>query len=184
MLTKLIDHLSVKKNRDLACASIGMAALLTGQKAAALGLFATGFAGLEERWREVNEFTGTGEERWRHAIAFYEATHQDPVNRALHIVGIPMIIGGAAGLLVFSPFRPLWFASAGWFVAGWGLNFIGHGVFEKKAPAFADDPMSFIAGPVWDVAHLKKLVGLGAPAAAVAAKNGNGAHAHPVGARG
>lgn len=162
MLTKLIDHLSVKKNRDLACASLGMGALLVGQKALGLGLFAKGFAGLEQEWREVNAFEGTGQERWRHAVAFYEATHQDPVNRALHMVGIPMILGGAAGLLAFKPFRPLWLASASSFTLGWGLNFIGHGVFEKKAPAFADDPLSFLAGPVWDVGQLKRLVTGGA----------------------
>ncbi len=158
MLTKLIDHLSVKKNRDLACASLGMGALLVGQKALGLGLFAKGFAGLEQEWRRVNAFEGTGEERWRHAVGFYEATHQDPVNRALHVVGIPMILGGAAGLLAFKPFRPLWLASASSFTVGWGLNFIGHGVFEKKAPAFADDPLSFLAGPVWDLGQLKRLV--------------------------
>lgn len=186
MLTKLIDHLSVKKNRDLACASAGMAALLTGQKAFALALFAKGFAGLEESWRETHEFEGSGEERWNHAVAFYEATHQDPVNRALHIVGIPLVLGGAAGLLAFKPFRPLWFAAATSFVGGWGLNFIGHGVFEKKAPAFADDPLSFLAGPMWDLGHAKRLVGLG-PQKPAAATNGNGNgvhHVHAVGARG
>lgn len=76
------------------------------------------------------------------------------MNRKLHIVGIPMIVGGTAGLLLFSPFRPLWLASAAAFVAGWALNFLGHGRFEKNAPAFADDPLSFIAGPAWDFMHL------------------------------
>ncbi|MCO5170499.1 MAG: DUF962 domain-containing protein [Planctomycetes bacterium] len=175
MLAKLIDHLSVKKNRDLACASLGMASLLAGQKALALGLFAKGFAGLEQEWRRVNAFEGTGEERWRHAVAFYEATHQDPVNRALHVVGIPMILGGAAGLLAFRPLGPFWFASASSFTAGWVLNIIGHGVFEKKAPAFADDPLSFVAGPVWDVGQLKRLVTGGAPAPAVEHQGRNGA---------
>ena len=32
----------------------------------------------------------------------------------------------------------------------WALNIIGHKAYEKKAPAFADDPLSFIAGPFWD----------------------------------
>lgn len=161
MLTKLIDHLSVKKNRDLACTSLGMGALLLGQKALALGLFAKGFAGLEQEWRRVNAFEGTGADRWRHAVGFYEATHQHPVNRALHMAGIPMILGGAIGLLAFKPFRPLWLASASSFTFGWTLNFIGHGLFERNAPAFADDPLSFIAGPVWDAGHLQRLLGRG-----------------------
>ena len=65
-----------------------------------------------------------------------------------------MIAGGAVGLLLFSPYRPLWFISAGSFTAGWVLNFVGHGVYEKRAPAFADDPLSFFAGPVWDFKQL------------------------------
>lgn len=158
MLTKLIDHLSVKKNRDLACTGLGMVSLVAGQKALGLGLFAKGFAGLEQEWRRVNAFEGTAEERWQHAVAFYEATHQDPINRALHVVGIPIIMAGAAGLLASRPLRPLWFASAGAFAFGWALNLVGHQVFEKKAPAFADDPLSFVAGPVWDVGQLKRLV--------------------------
>lgn len=158
MLTKLIDHLSVKKNRDLACTGLGMVSLVAGQKLAGLALFAKGFAGLEEEWRRVNAFEGSAQERWQHAVAFYEATHQDPVNRALHVVGIPIIMAGAAGLLVSRPLRPLWFASASAFAFGWGLNLVGHHVFEKKAPAFADDPLSFVAGPVWDAGQLKRLI--------------------------
>ena len=56
---------------------------------------------------------------------------------------------------MFNPFRPLWFISAGAFASGWVLNIIGHGMYEKNAPAFADDPLSFIAGPVWDFTQLR-----------------------------
>jgi hypothetical protein len=164
VLAKLADTLGVKKNRDVALTGLGMGALLAGQRALGLSLFAKGMVGLEEHWREVNAFTGTGRERWDQAIAFYEATHQHPVNRALHVVGIPLVLGGAVGLLASRPLRPVWLAGAASFTLGWGLNFIGHGVFEKKAPAFADDPLSFIAGPVWDAQHLGRLLGLGSPA--------------------
>jgi len=44
--------------------------------------------------------------------------------------------------------------SASAFVGGWVLNFIGHGRYEKNQPAFADDPLSFIAGPAWDFMQL------------------------------
>lgn len=167
MLTRIIDHLSDKKRRDLACTYGGMGLLLAGQKTLGLVVFAKGFAGLEEAYRATNEFEGTAEERWARAVAFYEATHQDGMNRLLHQLGIPMILGGAAGLLAFKPFRPLWALSAGSFTLGWTLNFIGHGVFEKKAPAFAEDPLSFIAGPAWDIgqlkAHVARLLGGAAP---------------------
>lgn len=151
MFKTLVSLLPSKKSRDVATTAAGMAALLTGQKVAALGAFAKGVAGLEEAWREANpDFEGTFSDRWERAITFYEDTHAHPVNRKLHVVGIPMILGGAAGLLLFRPFRPLWMASATSFTVGWGLNIVGHVVYEKNAPAFADDPLAFVAGPIWD----------------------------------
>jgi hypothetical protein len=139
------------KTRHVATTAAGMLAILAGRKLTGLSLFAKGAAGLEKEWRKEHpEFRGGFQERWQASIDFYEKTHENGVNKKLHVIGIPMILGGAAGLLLFSPYRPLWFMSASSFTAGWILNFIGHGIFEKKAPAFADDPLSFIAGPVWD----------------------------------
>ena len=156
MYDKLLSLIPSKKRRNVAAAAGGMLSLLTGQKIAGLAMFAKGLQGLEQEWRKDHpEFQGDLSARWDEAIAFYEKTHEHDTNRKLHIIGIPMIVGGAAGLLLFAPYRnPLWWASAGSFSAGWILNFIGHGVFEKKAPAFADDPLSFIAGPVWDFQQL------------------------------
>lgn len=151
MIGAIVKGMKIKKNRDLACVAGGMTALLFGRKVIGLGLFAKGLCGLEAEWREQRDFDGTWAERWEKSQAFYEGTHQDPTNRWLHMVGIPMIVGGAAGLVVFSPYRPLWFASASSFTAGWVLNFIGHGFYEKNGPAFADDPLSFLAGPMWDL---------------------------------
>ena len=129
----------------------GMATLLTGQKTAALGMFARGFAQLERGWREKHpEFQGDFKARVAESVRFYESTHQNGVNRQLHLIGIPMIVGGAIGLLATPSFSPPWLASAGAFTAGWALNIVGHAAFEKNAPAFADDPLSFIVGPLWD----------------------------------
>jgi len=155
VLERLLEQTLGEKNKNVALAGIGMGALLTGQKIPALVLFGKGFAGIEKHWRAAHpDFDGNLEDRWQEAIRFYEATHQEKTNRKLHIVGIPMILGGAAGLLLFSPFRPLWFVAASSFTAGWILNFVGHGLYEKNAPAFADDPLSFLAGPVWDFRQL------------------------------
>jgi uncharacterized membrane protein YGL010W len=133
---------------------------LAGRKIVGLGLFAKGFAGLEAEWRQSNDFDGTWAERWQKALEFYEATHLHPVNRALHTAGIPLILGGAVGMIAFKPYRPFWAASAGSFTFGWVLNFIGHGVYEKNAPAFADDPLSFLAGPVWDLRRIQEKLGV------------------------
>jgi hypothetical protein len=152
MWKSILERVAGSEHRDIALTAGGMLALVFGQKKSALGMFGAGVWGLEQQWRARHpEFVGGRRERWAQAVKFYEATHGHPVNRWLHIVGIPMIVGGAAGLLAFKPYRPLWFASAGSFTAGWALNFVGHGVFEKKAPAFKDDPLSFIAGPAWDL---------------------------------
>lgn len=155
MIDSLLSLIPNAKKRNVAYTAAGMLGILAGQKIAGLGLFAKGLHGLEKQWRADHpEFEGGLVERWQRSIEFYERTHENDVNRKLHIIGIPMILGGTAGLLLFSPFRPLWFVSASSFTAGWVLNFIGHGVFEKKAPAFADDPLSFLAGPVWDFQQL------------------------------
>lgn len=133
----------------------GMSTLLTGQKGAALAMFARGFGQLERYWREQHpEFKGDFKARVAESIRFYESTHQNPVNRQLHLIGIPMIVGGAAGLLATPSFSPLWFGAAGAFTAGWALNILGHAAFEKNAPAFADDPLSFIVGPLWDARQM------------------------------
>ena len=172
MLEKLLSLIPNKKTRDVATMATGMLGLLSGQKVLSLGLFGRGAMALEKEWRERHPEVEGFDERWRRAIEFYDATHKDPVNRKLHIIGIPMIVGGTAGLLLFSPFRPMWLGAAGLFVAGWALNFVGHGLFEKNAPAFADDPLSFIAGPVWDFQQLFRKGKNGAP------EGKNGARPH------
>jgi len=157
MFKNLMRVVKEEKTRDVAFAVGGMGALLTGSKLASLALFAKGFQGLEKQWRDRHpEFVGGWRERWAEATRFYEATHQDETNRVLHMVGIPMIVGGAVGLLATPAFSPPWMLSAGSFAAGWALNIVGHSAFEKNAPAFADDPLSFLAGPVWDLQQLKK----------------------------
>lgn len=37
----------------------------------------------------------------------------------------------------------------GLFVLGWILQFVGHGVYEKKAPAFARNLVHLLIGPLW-----------------------------------
>lgn len=74
----------------------------------------------------------------------YKQDHQHPVNKALHTVGIPMIITS----LVVLPFNPL--LGAGLFVFGWILQFVGH-AFEGKAPSFFSDPRFLLVGAMWFV---------------------------------
>ena len=158
MLQRIVDIVPPEK-RDQALAAAGGAALLTGQKLTAIMMFSKGVSGLERKWRANHpEFKGGLPERWAAARSFYEQTHQDPTNRLLHMAGIPLIVGGAAGLLFSPRYSPPWFLSATAYSGGWVLNLVGHYKFEKNAPAFADDPLSFVAGPVWDAQQLIKVV--------------------------
>ena len=148
-----------RRTRGVVLTAGGMGALMAGGKATAIGLLTKGLRDIEAEWRAKHpDFQGGVRERWRHAIEFYEATHQDPTNRRLHLVGIPIIVGGTTGLLIWPRYTPPWFLSAGAFGFGWALNFVGHGLYEKNAPAFADDPLSFVAGPIWDLVHLKSVL--------------------------
>lgn len=82
-------------------------------------------------------------------MAKYNEDHQNKVNRALHTVGIPMIVAS----LPIMPFNPM--LGIGMFVFGWILQFIGH-AFEGKAPSFFRDPKFLLVGAMW---ALKKLRG-------------------------
>jgi hypothetical protein len=159
MLDSILNRLPKGRDRGLVLAVGGMGALLAGGKTLGITLFAGGFADLESAWREAHpEFTGDLKARWAEAVSFYEATHRDPTNRILHVVGIPLILGGVLGLLVAPSYSPPWWVAAGAFGTGWALNIVGHSVFEKNRPAFADDPLSFLAGPVWDLRQVRTLV--------------------------
>ena len=136
----------------------GMGLLCLGHKVKGLAMFGHGLSTLEELYRENNPDLEPGwQARWNRAVTFYEATHQDETNRTLHRAGIPIILGGALGLLLTRPYRLPWLVSASAFAGGWALNVIGHALYEKNTPAFTEDPLSFIAGPVWDIRQMMAL---------------------------
>ncbi len=130
----------------------GMTLLFVGYKWVGLAVFMGGNLMLEHCWRQRRpNFKGGFQARWKAAIDFYEATHSNKTNRLLHIWGIPLIAGSAIGLFILPVHQAPWIWSAGIFAFGWVLNIWGHAFHEKNAPAFADDPLSFVAGPVWDL---------------------------------
>jgi len=78
----------------------------------------------------------------------YAGSHQHPVNRVCHTLGIPMIgvsIALAVGTIFF---HRLWVYAAGLFVLGWILQFIGH-AFEGKEPEFFHDWRFLFVGARW-----------------------------------
>lgn len=56
---------------------------------------------------------------------------------------------------------PIWLAlGIGLFVLGWVFQFVGHG-YEGRKPAFVDDIMGLVIGPLFVVAELLFFVGIG-----------------------
>jgi uncharacterized membrane protein YGL010W len=85
-------------------------------------------------------------EQW---IAQYSESHQHPVNRFCHTIGIPMIVTSIAiGVAGF------WRTALALFVLGWILQFVGH-AFEGKPPEFFHDWRFLLVGLRWWVAKMR-----------------------------
>jgi uncharacterized membrane protein YGL010W len=54
------------------------------------------------------------------------------------------------------------------FVSGWALQFVGHFVYEKKAPAFFENLRQLLVGPLWIIGTLgeRREAPAGAPGSA------------------
>jgi uncharacterized membrane protein YGL010W len=85
---------------------------------------------------------------WSDWVAEYARSHQHPVNRLCHTVGIPMVVlsfvATAGGLFVPS----LWAVAVGLFAGGWIFQFVGH-AFEGKRPEFFKDLRFLFVGVRW-----------------------------------
>ena len=83
----------------------------------------------------------------------YAEDHQNPINKACHMIGIPLIVGS----LPVIPFSPP--VGLGMFGTGWTFQFVGH-FFEGKKPAFLDDLRGLLDGPLFLVAEIAFKLGL------------------------
>jgi uncharacterized membrane protein YGL010W len=95
-----------------------------------------------------------GNRSWESWIAQYAESHQHPLNRLTHTFGIPMILLSLPTLLVGILWRPLLWSGVGLFVAGWGLQFLGHAI-EGKPPEFLRDWRFLLVGSRWWVAKVR-----------------------------
>ncbi len=87
----------------------------------------------------------------------YAADHAQLGTRLTHMLGIPMIVASVPML----PFNPL--LAGALFVGGWGLQFIGHYVFEKNAPLFFSDPANLLVGVLWAAVEWAHVFGIDVP---------------------
>ena len=84
-------------------------------------------------------------EEW---IGQYAESHQHPVNRFCHTIGIPLI-ALSIPLFVVALFVPgFWKYPLAMFVVGWIFQFVGHG-FEGKPPEFLKDWRFLFVGLRW-----------------------------------
>jgi uncharacterized membrane protein YGL010W len=87
-------------------------------------------------------------------IAQYARSHQHPVNRLCHTIGIPLIAASVPLFVVALFVHRLWPVPTAMFVVGWLFQFVGHAV-EGKPPEFFHDWRFLFVGLRWWVAKLQ-----------------------------
>lgn len=89
-----------------------------------------------------------GGKTWDEWINEYSESHEHPVNRLTHKIGIPMI----AVSILLVPFAffitGFWKIPLALFVIGWIFQFVGH-AFEGKPPEFFKDWRFLLVGLRW-----------------------------------
>ncbi len=87
-------------------------------------------------------------------IAQYAQSHQHPVNRFCHTIGIPMIALSVVLFVVAVFVRGVWPVALALFVIGWVFQFVGH-YFERKPPEFLKDWRFLFVGLRWWFAKIR-----------------------------
>lgn len=95
-----------------------------------------------------------GGRSWDQWISQYAESHQNPVNRFCHTVGIPMIAISIPLFLAAVMVPGLWKLALALFVVGWVFQFIGH-AFEGKPPEFFRDWRFLFVGLRWWFAKVR-----------------------------
>ena len=95
-----------------------------------------------------------GGRSWDDWIAQYAQSHQHPVNRALHALGIPLIALSLPLFVVAVFAEGFWPVPLALFVVGWVLQFVGHAA-EGKPPEFFRDWRFLLVGLRWWMAKMR-----------------------------
>jgi uncharacterized membrane protein YGL010W len=78
-------------------------------------------------------------------------------------MGVAMLAFNGAAVWLALQLHPVWLvAGIGLFVVGWVFQFVGH-YFEGKKPAFVDDLIGLLVGPLFIVAETTFMLGLRKP---------------------
>src|SRR5580700_3653045 len=95
-----------------------------------------------------------GNRSWDDWIAQYSTSHQNPVNRLCHTIGIPLIVLSLIFFVVTIFVHRFWPIALGLFIVGWIFQFVGH-AFEGKPPEFFSDWRFLLVGTRWWAAKVR-----------------------------
>jgi len=95
-----------------------------------------------------------GGKSWDEWVARYSQSHQHPVNRVCHTLGIPLIVLSFLFLVVAFFVDGFWLVPVVMFIAGWVFQFVGHAV-EGKPPEFFHDWRFLFVGLRWWLAKIR-----------------------------
>src|ERR1044072_1799798 len=95
-----------------------------------------------------------GNRSWNEWIESYAGSHQHPVNRWCHTIGIPMIALSIPLFVVVIFRHTFWPIPVALFVIGWIVQFIGH-AFEGNPPEFFHDWRYLFVGLRWWAAKIR-----------------------------
>jgi len=91
---------------------------------------------------------------WDDWIRQYGQSHQHPVNRLCHSVGIPLIALSFPLFVALLYFPRLWPLPAALFAMGWIFQLVGH-AYEGKPPEFLHDWRFLFVGLRWWLAKMR-----------------------------
>ena len=95
-----------------------------------------------------------GGKPWDEWIRQYGHSHEHPVNRICHTIGIPLIVLSLPLFVVAFFADGFWWIPVTLFVVGWIFQFVGH-AFEGKPPEFFHDWRFLFVGLRWWVAKIR-----------------------------
>jgi uncharacterized membrane protein YGL010W len=87
-------------------------------------------------------------------ISHYAESHQHPINRICHTIGIPLIALSVPLFVVAIFVEGFWPVPLTLFVVGWAFQFVGH-AFEGKPPEFFKDWRFLFVGLRWWFAKIR-----------------------------
>lgn len=94
---------------------------------------------------------GRSSDEW---VERYSRSHQHPVNRICHLLGIPLIALSLPFFVIAFVMPGFWMVPTALFIVGWVFQFVGHAV-EGKPPEFFHDWRFLFVGLRWWFAKIR-----------------------------